>query len=570
MKIFPGDHEVVNSEEVTVNHIPLGFFSEAVKNVKPSIEINKDFCRQSTIRTVHPYQQFDNDQVYLFDENNNIVDNSIYLKRNGNYYFFEPIDSIEFTPDQFDYSILLAREDSFKSNIKYNLKIGCSTEELAEKLIGLVNGESSMKPLNITVNNGSLVPESLLNLSIRETDIMFSNKSDILNVDTYLNNHTNLWLLDDSFDGNLTEDENIQNYQLEGAQIYSSNTFTLDGYSKVKFDINQEIEGFPKSEYEYINLFSNYIPILILKKENKGFVICSHPSILEHIDTCYQLIYEIIMSVYLNSYFETTTRTSYITDDNITYFLSMNQKYNMSHPRISFYKILNEDGFNSSIKYNIANVFISDDNIQCIGLNRYNELLFKKNKKTDPEHNYNSISFYTSNNTVIFFDLQNNLIRTIENNLQINSKIINEKNYIEIAPFKSSSERIDSKASQTIEIPDSAEYILCYDHDLKAFILIHSAIYSEENNGTIYATIRFSYDEELSVGDIRVIGGGEESSNPNYDMIDTGSLKGRPYRLGSTMIIKLPNRFRNYKSQIESEIRKHMASADYPIILFED
>ena len=53
-------------------------------------------------------------------------------------------------------------------------------------------------------------------------------------------------------------------------------------------------------------------------------------------------------------------------------------------------------------------------------------------------------------------------------------------------------------------------------------------------------------------------------------MIDTGSLKGRPFRLGSTMIIKLPKRFEQYKSILESELQKHISSGDYPILIFEN
>ena len=63
--------------------------------------------------------------------------------------------------------------------------------------------------------------------------------------------------------------------------------------------------------------------------------------------------------------------------------------------------------------------------------------------------------------------------------------------------------------------------------------------------------------------------GGGECSIINYDMLDSGSLKGRPYRLGSTMIIKLPKRFKDQRENILSEIKKHMSSADYPVLMFE-
>ena len=568
MKIYPGDHSVVTSEEVTVNHIPLGYFTEAVKNLNPFIKINPDYCRQSVSKTVYPYQSFNTDNIMLFDNNDKPVNNQIYLKRNGNAYYFEPINSIEFIPTEFRYNVLIAREDTFKSNIQYKLKIAAYDSDIAEKLIGMVNSESQIKPKNITVNDGSLIPESLINMSLSEADFLFINKNNISNIDSYLNNHVNLWILSDNFEGIMTKDENIESYELNNSQIYSNSIYTLDGYTKVKFDINQELSDYPKTDYQYINLFNNAIPVLLLKKENGGFVIFSHSSILDHTDTCYQLIYEIIAAVYLNSYFETETRTSYITDDKIDYYLTMNKKYGEYHPRINLPEILFSDGFNTGINYNTVSIILDNNDIIYVGQNHYGDILLKKNNRSDPEKTGNMISFYTSNNTVVIFDSSNNIIKTIEDNLEIKNTIINENNYISINTFRSTNNSINNGA-QLISIPDSIEYNLCYDYDLNSFYLIPSSQYNENNYGINYATIQFTYDEEISCGDIRTVGGGEESSTPNYDMIDTGSIKGRPYRLGSTMIIKLPERFKNQKDIITTELNKHISSADYFILIFE-
>ena len=82
------------------------------------------------------------------------------------------------------------------------------------------------------------------------------------------------------------------------------------------------------------------------------------------------------------------------------------------------------------------------------------------------------------------------------------------------------------------------------------------------------AEITLDSNSKLSCGDIRQFGGGEISSD-NYEMIDSSSIKGRPYRVGSTMIIRLPKRFKAYQDILENEIAKHTASADYPILVFE-
>ena len=567
MKIYPSSHNVVTSEEVTVNHIPLGYFTEAVRNINPLIKINQDFCRTSSTKLIYPYQNFNTNNITLFDKNNKPVDNNIYLKRNGNQWYFEPVDSTEFIPTEFTYSFLIARNDSFKNNIQYKLNIACYTPELAEQLIGMVNGESEIKPKNIHVNDDSLIPESLLNMNIADADFLFMDYNDLDDPNTYLNNHTNLWLFSDNFGENvMAEDETIEEYVLSAPQIYSSSSYDLD--VKVKFNINTEISKFPKSEYEYYSLFNAYIPILVIKKENGGFVICSHSSLKEHTDTCYQLIYEVLMAVYLNSYFESNARISYITDDKITYYMNINKKYNNYHPRINITDILLTDNYNTQINYDIVNVILDNDAIIYIGHDSYNNALFKKTERTDPEIKNNQVSFYTPNNTIVIYDPNLNSVSIREDNLSIVYENINDTNYINIDMFYSSAENIIND-KQLIEVQDTSSYNLCYDHTLNQFYLVRSSVYNEDY-GTIYATIQFTYDEEISCGDIRTVGGGEEFSISNYDMIDTGSLSGRPYRIGSTMIIKLPARFRLHKDVIEQEIKKHMASADYPIILFEE
>lgn len=142
---------------------------------------------------------------------------------------------------------------------------------------------------------------------------------------------------------------------------------------------------------------------------------------------------------------------------------------------------------------------------------------------------------------------------------------INDKPYLLIKPFKSTNKNINLEKEQFIEIPDTSNYDLVFDHALNKFLLIGY----NENNQDVAAHIKISYSSKLSCSDIRTIGGGEASSTPNYDMIDTGSLKGRAYRIGSTMIIRLPLRYKKHKDNLMSEIKKHMSSADYPILIFE-
>jgi len=566
MKIFPGNHIVTVSEETTVNHIPLSYFKETETETIPYFVVEKEFCSTSKTEILYPYQQFDSDDYLFFDENDNAVSNSgEYLKRNGTKYYFEPINSTNFTPTEFNYCVLLIRNDSFKNNIDYNIKVGCYSDNLAESLIGLFNGASKNKPQNIKINDDGLLPSSLINMSYADADFLFIESQNLTDPDEYLDQHINLWIVGDDFE-NMLENEDIKNYILNQSQIYQNNTYTLDGYQKVNFDKLTEISKFPKDEYEYINLFKAECPILVLKKEDKGYVILSHSSILNSLDTCYNVIFEILMQIHLNSYFESKTRSNYISDNKIDYFLKMYKKFNQYHPRINLNDILIADNFNTDINYDIHRVILDREDIKYLGINKYKDMMFQKTSKTDPEKSSNSISVFTTKDTIINYELDKNVIKCIEEKLNISYKSIDDKDYLIIEPFRSSKEKIDLKYQETIEIPNEEEYVLYFSGE--KFALVYSINYKKDIHGTKFATIKLEKSTELSCGDIRNIGGGESSSELNYEMIDTGSIKGRPYRLGSTMIIKIPKRFEKHKNKILLEIKKHMSSADYPILVF--
>ena len=52
-------------------------------------------------------------------------------------------------------------------------------------------------------------------------------------------------------------------------------------------------------------------------------------------------------------------------------------------------------------------------------------------------------------------------------------------------------------------------------------------------------------------------------------MIDIGNIYGRPYRIGSTVIIKLPKALQQYEQLLLKELDKHIASGEIPTLIFE-
>ena len=110
-------------------------------------------------------------------------------------------------------------------------------------------------------------------------------------------------------------------------------------------------------------------------------------------------------------------------------------------------------------------------------------------------------------------------------------------------------------------------YTLYYDNALKKIMAGRTDRYTDDER-TRLAEFVFKSDTKIEIGDIRQFGGGETSANKNYEMIDSSSLKGRPLRTGSAFVIKLPMRFSKYRDILEAEIKKHIASGDYPMLVF--
>lgn len=574
MKIYPGNHSIVSTEDILINHIPLALITNEEPAGATDLEITygKNIRIAPTQNKIYPYQTFSSNEIYFFDKDNNPVDGSEYLKRDGNNYYFEPKKSLEFIPRKFNYSVLILKNDTYKNNVDYDIKIGTYSGDLslAEKLIGI--SKSQETPANIKINSGSTLSSSFINIG-DGTDFIFTDKN-YLDYDKFntlkdlINKHTNVWITCDKWENLIKEDTDKKPVFLheEDGYIYPYNIINgIDYY----IDTNYEIEEFPKSEYEYINLFIGKCPALILKKEEGAFVIISKESLLNNTDINNKLVYEVLLKIYLNSFYQTQQRQSVIADKNIDYYIRFS-KFNKSHPDLNLSRILYQDNFNANIKYDLAKV-ITDEDISFLGLDKFNNLRFKSNIKVDPEKENNYSSVLTANDTIIYFEYDKNNLSLAEDNLNIYSQKNAEQCYIIVEPYRSSSKKISSEKICKILVPEQGIYVLFYDYTAKTFGIIESERYNYNSKTTLaMATIELKPKvSDWHFRDIRTLGGGEASDILNYDMIDTGSIKGRPYRLGSTLIIRLPERYRKYKDNLMTEIKKHISSADYPILIFE-
>ena len=588
MKIYPGTHNVKIKKQVNLGDIPLSYLqgNEQSKNV--TIHIAEPFIHPTTEENVRPYQVFDSADVTFFDDKHTTIsDATPYLVKRGSQYYAKPANVISesaiHTSEQFLYSILLQKQDTYKKSLRYNIQCAAADMDIAEALSKFCcnNEEKKLYPSNIQFNDGTRLIQDFFTQSTVGADFFFvtldaletlARDAEITlqeQIARYLEQHVNVWILDDSFGHTYIPVDGLEDttYQIDTPQIFTSVLGTTsadqDG-SYGRFYTNERWSLISDEEEDYLPFFSIGGPVQIIRKHEQGYAVLSHPDIIFNGAQNIKLILEVLMYIYLNTYYQTNTRSSFVTDDPIDYFIHVNKKYGLCHPKINLLHILNQERFNTSLQYQILNVII-DQNAVFTGITRFHDLRFRKVSPRLNEHSKgNNILAYTSSKTLLLYYKDAPSLRLIESDVTVRD---NKNGTITLEPVLSSRYGIALHTEKTFTVPSlTGEYVIAY-HD-NTFTL-------RFKNGTpdtyvILAYISVADNMDIVYKDIRTPGGGEWSTEPNYEMIDTGHLMGRPLRYGGLLLIQMPLRLKPIENELKAEIEKHMTSGDYPILIFKD
>ena len=593
MKINIPNVSIKETNSLQINDIALSYVNTQDEEYYLETNINENFLKESKV-PINPYSEVPDQNVFLFNDNNEIVTN-IELKRLGNKYIYEPSNMIEYTPTTFNCNVLIKKNMSFKNNENYNLKISVieDSNELtySTELIKIFADayRRNIAPANISVNNKSLKPESLISSSLNDNDFIFAysvdgvnildkdNKVIDVNIVDLLNNHVNVWLSVDKFDETLIKQEKFdkiiihgQNTVLYNSKEYKQNTNIKDVQYFI-FDTSKRHKQYEGNEYKY-NYFAN--SVLIIEKQNSGFLIVTPSFVLNDLTSNVKLIYETLFQVFLKAYYLSKTESSWITNEPVDYMAYLNTKLNTYHKSINLKKLLENENYNIYNNFSLINVTTSNDEVRFKNLNSNGYLYFyKTNKNIDPIKKKDEVSFLTTKQTVINYHKEN--IFYLETKFNFTYNIDNGVVYITVLPYYSSSNKIRNNTKQTLVLKDSnIPYYICTKETTSQvesmFTLIRSSDYSYDQHGYILCTINLKTKRTTKIYDIRVQGGGLPlNQKNNYNLIDIGNPYGRPYRVGSTMVITLPKKCEEYDVYIKKEIDKHISSGEYPVIIYK-
>ena len=585
MKIYRQNHNIIEDRTIRHKDIPLSFLSnnEVKKNIK--IEINEEVMKEETDGIpVMPYQDFESYNQYLFDANKNIVDVAGSMQRIGDTYYYIPENSIEYSPLRFNIKAIIKKNLTYETNRDYYIKAACIDNDngLVNNLIS-VFGDAPARgicPNNIFVNNQDVAAESLINSNLYDNDFVFIDSNDGIEpqenlYENLLKENVNIWLSVNNIE-NIIEVSSKSSIDLRNPILYPNRKSYHNKYQK-KIDASKEITFFPKDEYTTELLFSGEQPILLLKKENCGYVIISHKDLMKEIGENAKIFYEVLIHVFFNTYKNIKKSNMWISDNKIDRITGNASNHNLEHNKVSRKNIIKElkkkeieENLNEVIKdgeYLIKKVETSSEYVKYLRISLDDTLMFEKDGPTlDPVKEKEMISVYTVRHTII--NHKKNELNIIEQPIRIN-KIQNVfGDYLEIMPIKSTYLKMNIIRSQTIEIPrGKTDLVLSYKEGV--FNLTEN--FEEETHGVKIANVRVEYDIEIKNYDIRVLGGGaiEGTQDEEYNLIDIGHAKGRPYRAGGCTVITLEKNLEQYKDQIEKEVKKHTVGGDLPIIIFK-
>ena len=588
MKIYPCAHDVKIKKQLDFGDIPLAYLHGNEDNKAVVITIQEDFANPPRRENVRPYQSFDSKKITLFDENNKPLNSTLHLENKGSKYYVKPSgiisESVIHASEKFTYSVLLHKQDTYQKSNVYNIRLNAADKQIAEALSKICcnNDEKELYPTNIYFNDKTRLPQDFFTQNLSEADFTFV-PLDIIGeraqelkittgqyIDQQLSKHLNLWILDESFQNTLTDiQQDEANYEVAEPQIFTELKDTIEPIQEnvyKRFYTNNKWEKLSDKEDKYVEYFKVGGPLQIIHVESKGYVILSHPDIILNSSRYVKLIIEVLIYTYLNTYYQTETRTSFVTDDPIDYFINVNKKYGLCHPQINLLRILSDERFNTELKYTIENVFVSN-NAEYSGITRFSDMLFKKVSERLKDHSKgNNMLAYTSEKTLLVYDRNSSRIQIIESGISLRN---NGDMTITIDPMFSTRYNIVSPEEHTLTIPSkTGTYLLIYSKDNPKVFSITAGDNME--NSVVLAKISITDNLDIKYKDVRILGGGEWSTEPNYEMIDTGNINGRPIRYGSIMIIQLPMRFKTIQKELQSEVEKHVTSGDYPILIFKD
>lgn len=580
MKIHLPKHKIEAVSQMDVKDIPIGYIDTTDATYNVGFSLDENFAKDEQ-KEISAYDVFKDNEIFLFNENKELL-RDLRFKRQGNSYIYEPNNSKEFQPLYFSCSALIKRRMTYSSGNHYNLRVGVAEAgedfALSSVLISAF-GDANKRgicPANVTVNGGSKIIQSLLSNSDSDADFIFvtsNNGEDLrgLDIDAVMDKHLNLWVSADNLD-TLVDIEGDASPLEEGQLCTFYKKTKRKKISPRVFDQTNELKRYPKTAYEYSYPYED---VLILHKPDKGYIVITPREFLENTADNSKIIYDVLMYIFLNAYRTSRVEESWIVDKPVDCMAYSSIQLNTYHKRLNLTEMLASADYDLNDEYNILQINSSRDDVLFVKLAANKDLFFRKTSDApaDPIKEEGYVSFLTTKGTVLMYKPEK--IYSVRSRAILEGRNLGREIAISLQPLYDSEKHIYLPKAVTMKLGGNTDdYYICVTPCIidgqSTAQAVHKNEYKFSKHGYIVARVEIETVEQPKIIDIRVAGGGLPLGEKDvYSLIDIGNINGRPYRVGSTLVIRLPKRLEGYRDIIEQAVKSHIAAGEYPVVLFE-
>ena len=561
MKIYLNKKQIADKTLLDENDISLSYLNNISVYQDTIIKYNEELLKLNKKRAINLYEKVDKNKLFFKENNMPAKLNKDYLiDIDGKIDVLNSSKKASYRPTVFGYKYVLERTLPFESNKEYNIKIDYTGMEHVQDLLKTIT-----IPNNVHLKNTKENPDIKY---FEDEKVYLENMKN----GGYQDN-CNIYIVKSSYANKIIYNK-PKIFDVRKSVLFKQSEYVIEPAWDI-FNHDLEMSLFPRVTYDYIKITIDHTPILIMRDRlnYKLIMLCGKEIFTE--PRLIQFFVENIVFAYTIGYYKVPEKSgsylnSFISNNIIDYYYSLNNKMNSNHPNINFKKDVSKSNF-IDLSYKLVDIFTTNNDVVYDYVDYSNNVYFKKLVNDEPVKDNTDSLIYTTNQELKFIDKVNYSLYDIEQLPNISYKYDNDKLNIVVSPYYSSSLNIAKNEKTDIIINDINKNYVLYMRKTSVFNDQNFYILEENEKSTDIkiADIIIKLSNNIIPTDVRVIGGGSSKYN-NYDYIDTGNIHGRPYRVGTSMVITLPKRYEPYRDQLQKQIDKHISSAEAAIIIFKD
>lgn len=562
MKIYRNKKKVANTVLLDDQDMPLSYLVNNSVYADTVIKFNNDLLSLNKKEAISLYQKIDKD-LLLFKENYVPAkeQKDYLLDKDGIITIKDTSKKASYRPTVFGYKYILQRNIPFSSGRSWDINIDFTGMEKVKSML-----------------QGITVPNNIkFNSVIDNPDIKYYNGEDkflkAMKAGGYKDN-CNIYIVNSTY-GNKILYNKPKIFDVAKPVLFNQSEYVIEPSWDI-FNHDLEMSLFPRATYDYIKLTINHTPILIMQDRLnfKTILLCGKEIFTE--PRLIQFLAENIVYAYSIGYHRIPEKAdsyinTFISNNLIDYYYSLNNRLNMKHPQINLDKDISSLTSLDNHDYKLVYVETTNENVIFDYATPSRDIYFKKVIDDEPKKDNNESLIYTVNQELKFIDNVDYSLFNIEQLPSIRYNYDKEKLQLIIGQYYSSKYNIAKSEETIINISNiKTNYSLYMTNtgilkDQRFYILP----VDEPSNDIKVADIIIKLDTKIELTDTRIIGGGS-SKFDNYEYIDTGNILGRPYRIGTSMVITLPKKYESHRDQLQEQIDKHISSSEAAVLLFKD